>query len=84
MFHQNGSWRLKTMPLSLFCDNGQMETTQKPEFFEKRDGLIEPETVLMTVKDVDSIVCDGMAIIQMLPVPILAAKPTHDDLTPPF
>ena len=30
------------------------------------------------IKDVDSIVFDGMAIIQMLPVPTSAAKPTYD------
>ena len=33
-----------------------MGTTIKSEFLEKREGLTEPETVLRTVKDVDSIV----------------------------
>ena len=53
------------MPLSLFCDNGKMGTTKKSEFLEKLEGLTEPETVLRTVKDKDSIVSDGMAIIHM-------------------
>ena len=53
-----------------------MGTTKKSEFLEKLEGLTEPKTVLRTVKDVDSIVYDKMAIIQMLPVPTSAAKPT--------
>ena len=61
-----------------------MGTTIKSEFLEKLEGLTEPETVLRTVKDVDSIVFDGMAIIQMLPVPTSAAKPTYDDMAPLF
>ena len=36
--------------------------------------------MLRTIKDVDSIVFDGMAIIQMLPEPTSAAKPTYDDM----
>ena len=36
--------------------------------------------MLRTVKDVDCIVFDGMAIVQMLPVPTSAAKPTYDDI----
>ena len=55
-----------------------MGTTIKSEFLE---GLTDPETVLGTVKDVDCIVFDGMAIIQMLPVPTSAAKPTYNDIT---
>ena len=40
--------------------------------------------MLRTVKDVDSIVFDGMAIVQMLPVQASAAKPTYDDMAPLF
>ena len=72
------------MPLSLFCDNGKMVTTKKSELLEKLEGLAEPEIVLRTVKDVDSIVFDGMAIIKMLPVPTSAAIPTHDDMASLF
>ena len=61
-----------------------MGTTIKSEFLEKNEGLTEPETVLRTVKDVDSIVFDEMAIIQMLPVPTSAAKPTYDHMAPLF
>ena len=57
---------------------------KKSELLEKHEGLIEPETVLRTVKDVDIIVFDGMAIIQMLPDPTSAAKPTYDDMAPLF
>ena len=81
-FHQSGCWRLKTVPLSLFCDNGKMGTTKKAEILEKLKGLTEPETVLMTVKAVDSIVFDVMAFIKMLPVPTSATKPTYDDMAP--
>ena len=59
-----------------------MGTTKKSEILEKLEGLTEPETVLRTVKDVDSIVFDDMVIIQMLPVPTSAAKPTYDDMAP--
>ena len=72
------------MPLSLYCDNGKMGTTKKSELEEKLEGLAEPETVLRTVKDVDSIVFDGMAIIKMLPVPTSAAFPTYDDMASLF
>ena len=61
-----------------------MGATIKSEFLEKIEGLIEPETVLRTVKDVDRIVFDGKAIIQMIPVPTSAAKPKYDDMTPLF
>ena len=37
--------------------------------------------MLRTIKDVDSIVFDGMSIIQMLPVPTSAAKPTYNEMT---
>ena len=40
--------------------------------------------MLRTNSDVDSIVFDGMAIIQMLPVPTSAAKPTYDDMASLF
>ena len=40
--------------------------------------------MLKTIKDVDSIVFDGMAIIQMIPVPTSAAKPTYDDMASLF
>ena len=40
--------------------------------------------MLRTVKDVESIVFDGMAFIQMLPVPTSAAKPTYHDMAPLF
>ena len=40
--------------------------------------------MLRTIKDVNSIVFDGMAIIQMLPVPFSAAKPTYDDMASLF
>ena len=83
-FHQNGCWHLKTVPLSLFCNNGKMGTTKKSELLEKLEGLTEPETVLGIVKDVDSIVFDGMAIIKMLPVPTSAAIPTYDDMASLF
>ena len=73
-----------TVPLSLFCDDGKMVSTKKSDFLDKLESLIEPETVLRTVKDVDSIVFDGMAIIQMLPVPTSAAKPTYDDMASLF
>ena len=59
-----------------------MGTTIK--FLENLEGLTEPVTVLRTVKYVDSIVFDGMAIIQMLPVATSAAKPTYDDMAPLF
>ena len=68
----------------LFCDNGKMGTTKKSEFLEKLEGLTEPETVLMTVKAVDSIVFDVMAIIKMLPVQTSATKPTYGDMAPLF
>ena len=61
-----------------------MGTAIKSEFLEKPEGLTKAETVLRTVRDVDSIVFDGMAIIQMLPVPTSAAKPTYDDMAPLF
>ena len=54
------------------------------DFVEKLEGLTEPETVLRSVKDVDSIVFDGMAIIQMLPVPTSAAKSTYDGMASLF
>ena len=54
-FHQNGCWHLKTAPLIYFYDNRKMGTTKKSEFLEKLEGLTEPETVLRTVKDVNSI-----------------------------
>ena len=61
-----------------------MGTTIESEFLEKPEGLTEPETMLRTIKDVESIVFDGVAIIQMLPVPTSAAKPTYDDMAPLF
>ena len=61
-----------------------MGTTRKSEFLEKLEGLTEPETVLRTVKDIDSIVFDGMTIILMIPVPTSVAKPTYDDIAPLF
>ena len=80
------SFENATVPLSLFCDNGKMGTTKKSDFLDKLEGLTGPETVLRTVKDVDSIVhvFDGMAVIQMLPVPTSVAKPTYDDMASPL
>ena len=40
--------------------------------------------MLRTIIDVDSIVFDGMAIIQMLPLPTSAASPTYDDMASLF
>ena len=40
--------------------------------------------MLRTIKDVDSNVFDDMAIMQMLPVPLSAAKPTYDDMASLF
>ena len=59
-----------------------MGITKKSEFLEKLEGLTKPETVLMTVKAVDSIVFHVMAIIKMLPVQTSATKPTYDDMAP--
>ena len=36
--------------------------------------------MLRTIKDVDNILFDAMAIIQMLPEPTSAAKPTYNDM----
>ena len=59
-------------------------TTKKSDFLDKLEGLTGPEAVLRTVKDVDSIVFDGMAVIQMLPVPTSVARPTYDDMASLF
>ena len=40
--------------------------------------------MLRTIKDVDSIVFDGMAIIQMVPVPTSAAKQAYEDMASLF
>ena len=40
--------------------------------------------MLRTIKDVDSIVVDAMAIIQMVAVPTSAAKPTYDGMASLF
>ena len=63
-----------------FFDNGKMGTIKKSEFLEDLEGLTEPETVLRSVEDVDSIVFDRMASIQILPVPTSAAKPAYDGM----
>ena len=68
------------MPLSLFGDNGKIETTKKSEFLVKFEGLTDPETLLRTVKGVESIIFDDMAINHMLPIQTLAAKITYNNM----
>ena len=79
------SFENATVPLSLFCDNGNIGTTKKSDFLEKLESLTEPDTVLRTAPEgADCIVFDGMAIVQMLPIPTTAAKPTYDDMASLF
>ena len=72
------------VPLSLFDKNGKMIAYKKSDFMEKLETLINPHLFLNEFSDIDCVIFDGMAIIQMLKPVSLNIKPTFCDLAHKF
>jgi len=64
------SYENSPVPLSLFQEDGSMCQNVKSEFMHKLESLI-PGDKITAVNNVDSIIFDGHAVIQMMP------QPTH-------
>lgn len=60
------SFENSSVPLSLFTDDGMMCTTKKSDFMAKLEELVPNETIVQNVSDIDCILFDGMAVIQIL------------------
>lgn len=71
------------VPLSLFHDDGTMTSTKKSDFLEKLENLVGPENIPRSAQDVDCVVFDGMAIVQMLQPPT-GSKPTYQQMAERF
>ena len=72
------------VPLSLFDDSGKMIANKKSDFMEKLETLINPNLILKELSDIDCVIFDGMAIIQMLKPVSSIIKPTFCDLAHMF
>ncbi|KAH3709124.1 hypothetical protein DPMN_068585 [Dreissena polymorpha] len=59
-------------PMSMFTDDGKMIKTRKSDFRKKLDELL-PESQTMT-SDLDVVIFDGMALVQILTSTILTCK----------
>lgn len=60
------SFENSSVPLSLFTDDGMMCTTKKFDFMAKLEELVPNETIVQNISDIDCILFDGMAVIQIL------------------
>lgn len=60
------SFENSSVLLSLFTDDGMMCTTKKSDFMAKLEELVPNETIVQNVSDIDCILFNGMAVIQIL------------------
>ena len=60
------SFENSSVPLSLFTDDGMMSTTKKSDVMGKLEDFVSNDQILHKISSVESILFDGMAVIQML------------------
>lgn len=73
------------VPLSMFTDDGSMCVTKKSDFMQKLEVLAGPEHIIRDgseISNIDCIVFDGMAIVQMLQPK--SAKSTYQQMAEGF
>lgn len=59
------SFEYAPCPLSLFADSGEMNSTKKSDFMQKLEERVKTDLTAL-VENVECILFDGMALIQML------------------
>ena len=59
------------VPLSMFTDEGSMIKGTKSVFMQKLESLLDP-VPLTNIDTVDTVIFDGHAVIQSLPVPAIS------------
>jgi len=78
------SFENSSVPLSFFTDDGMMSTTKKSDFMGKLEDLVSNDQILHKISSVQSILFDGMAVIQMLLPTQSPLKLTYFDMASSF